>query len=78
MPITKEITSFINTVISDGSQQVGSEDDLIESGIIDSLAILQLVEFIIEKFNIDVDPDSITPENFSTVERISAFIRSRT
>ena len=74
MATTQEIVNFINTVLCDGSQSVTANDDIIESGLIDSLAILQLVEFINDKFDVAVDPDAITPENFSTPQRIANLV----
>ena len=76
MNSAEEIAQFINDVISDGSQTIGVEDELVESGVIDSLAILQLVEFISQKFDVNIEPDYITPEHFSTPLTVAKLIKS--
>jgi len=49
--------------------------DLFESDMLDSLGIAQLVAALEETFNIEIDPEDILPENFSTVNEISALVR---
>jgi acyl carrier protein len=50
------------------------EDSLLESGIIDSLGVLDLVSFIESEFKITVDDEDLTPDNFQTIGRITAFV----
>jgi acyl carrier protein len=50
------------------------EDNLIESGIIDSLGIMSLLMFIEEKFAIAINPDDLIPENFSSVQSITCTV----
>lgn len=57
-----------------GVSQVGEDDPLLESGIVDSMGILQLVGFLESRFGIDVDDEDIVPENFETMMSISAFV----
>ena len=40
------------------------EDDLIESGILDSLSIIQLVTKISDEFDVEITPLDLVPENF--------------
>lgn len=49
--------------------------DLFENGMLDSLGIAQLVAALEETFNIEIDPEDILPENFSTVNEINALVR---
>jgi acyl carrier protein len=50
---------------------------LLETGILDSLGLLRLVVFIQERFAITVDDVDLIPENFDSVDAISAYLRSR-
>lgn len=43
--------------------------------MLDSLGIAQLVAALEENFNIEIDPEDILPENFSTINEISALVR---
>jgi acyl carrier protein len=50
---------------------------LLETGILDSLGLLTLVVFIRERFGITIDDMDLNPENFDSVDTISAYLRSR-
>lgn len=49
--------------------------DLFENDMLDSLGIAQLVAALEGSFNIEIDPEDILPENFSTINEISALVR---
>jgi len=53
------------------------EDRLVEPGIIDSLGILSLLEFIERKFSVQITDDDITAENFETPLAISRLIETK-
>ena len=55
-------------------KNIGRGDDLIESGIIDSLGILKLLEFLESKFSINISDEELIPENFESIESIESFI----
>lgn len=46
-------------------------DSLSETGVIDSITLLQLIDFLEEKYNIRIPVEMITPENFDTLAGIS-------
>ena len=50
---------------------------LLETGILDSLGLLTLVVFIRDRFGIAIDDADLVPENFDSVDAISAYLRSR-
>jgi acyl carrier protein len=52
-------------------------DDLLQSGIVDSMGVLDIVGFLDEHFGIAVEDEDLTPDNFHTVERIVAFVNSK-
>lgn len=49
-------------------------DQLVESGIIDSLGVMLLLGFIDEKFSIQISGDDLLPENFASISAIAALI----
>ena len=53
------------------------EDDLLTTGLIDSLGIMRLVTFIEEEFGTDVPPEDIVIENFLTITHISNYLHTR-
>jgi acyl carrier protein len=50
------------------------DEDLLGSGIIDSLAILKLVTFLEETFGIKVNDEDIVPENFQNLKSIVEYV----
>ena len=61
------------------ARQTGLEDDrsLLDSGVIDSLGILELVDFMMAEFDIPIDDDDLTPENFDSIRSLAAFVESK-
>jgi len=56
---------------------VEGETLLLESGILDSLSLLQLVVFLEGRFGITVGDADLLPENFASVNTICAYLRAR-
>ena len=55
------------------------EDDspLLDSGIIDSLGVLDLVSFIEKKFKITIVDQDLMAENFESIASMAAFVQSK-
>lgn len=62
---------ILDEVMSGGS--VGDRDDLLQSGILDSLALSQTVTFLQHLTGVEIEPREITPDNFRTIEAITEF-----
>lgn len=60
-----------------GFATLGDEDDLIDSGVVDSLGIFQLIAFLEEHFGIKIGDEEITPENFGTISAIDRLVSAR-
>lgn len=50
---------------------------LLDTGILDSLGVLDVVAFIEKEFAIHVRDEELVPENFQTVEALVLFVRSK-
>jgi acyl carrier protein len=57
--------------------RVKDSDPLLESGILDSLGVLEVVAFIEQEYSVQVSDDDLVLENFRSIDRIAAFIQSR-
>lgn len=53
---------------------LSKSDDLLDSGILNSLGILQVVAFIDERFGFQVPDEDVVYENFNSVEAISTYL----
>ncbi|MBA4241560.1 MAG: D-alanyl carrier protein [Sphingobacteriaceae bacterium] len=69
-------------VIADKIQEVaftkvGLNDELFKSGILSSIIVIDLATSLEEEFNIQIPFNEISIENFSTVELIDNFIKTK-
>src|SRR6266852_5207258 len=53
---------------------VKESDPLLESGILDSMGVLELVEFVEHEFAIKISDDELVPENFQTIQQMASFV----
>lgn len=56
------------------SEQFKEETSFLESGILDSTGILELVAFIEETFGIRVEDDELIPENLDSVSNVVSYL----
>ena len=61
----EEILNEVNTEIMQNR-----DCNLIDEGIVDSLAIMNLIVRLESEYSIEIDPNDLMPENFSSVEAI--------
>jgi len=51
-------------------------DSLTDTGVIDSIILIQLVDFLENKYKIEVPVEMLTPENFDTLDGIHRSVAS--
>jgi acyl carrier protein len=72
---TEHIRAFIVKKFPVSRKKVLSDDlPLIESGIVDSLGVLEVVSFLEQNFGIKVDDEDLTPENFGSIGLLTQFV----
>jgi acyl carrier protein len=76
--IREQLREFIIENFLFGSEENGLHDDdsFLETGIIDSTGILELVSFIEEKFEFEVDDEDLIPDNFDSVNKLTSYIEN--
>jgi len=62
-----------NFLFGDASQ-LEDNTSFLESGIIDSTGILELINFIEETYGIKVDDEELVPENFDSLKNITQYL----
>ena len=53
-----------------------ADDDLLGSGLLDSLGVMRLIRFVEQRFAVTVPPIDVTIENFMTVGTIATYLES--
>ncbi|MGQ0603040.1 MAG: acyl carrier protein [Anaerolineales bacterium] len=56
---------------------VNDDDDLLLSGLVDSLGVVRLVTFIETEFNTVVPPEDVVLENFQTLNAMAEYLHRR-
>ena len=76
--VASSFRTFITTRFPVARRSAFRDDDsLLESGIIDSLGVLDLVTFIESEFKVNVVDEDLIPENFQTIDRMTAFVERK-
>ena len=70
------INHYVSRELVDKPELLPLKNDtpLLESEILDSLAVLKLVLFLEEQFGVVVGPEDLIPENFETVDAICSYL----
>ena len=78
MDIKAKIVQFFDeNFMVDLKDGFSDDDSFLESGIIDSTGVLELVTFLEENFGIKVEDDEIIPENLDSVNNLIRYIQQK-
>jgi len=79
MQISEQIRQYIakNLLFSESGFPYADDASFLNEGIIDSIGVMELVSFVGQDFDVSVEPDEITPENFDSVARITRFVERK-
>lgn len=68
--LSTELATFIRQNLVRDGQSVGPDDSLIDSGIVNSMGLIRLVNFIEQQTGVRIPDTMITPDNFETITAI--------
>lgn len=57
--------------------ELGPDTDLLLTGLVDSLGVVRIVNWMEDELAVEVDPVDVTLENFQTVAAMAAYVASR-
>jgi acyl carrier protein len=79
LQVEQPIRDFIarNLLFSETGFNYTDEASFLDEGIVDSLGVMELVEFIQKTFGIKVEQQEVTRDHFDSVARLSAFVRRK-
>lgn len=72
--IANQITEFVRSNFVFDDSEVAIDASFMESGLIDSTGILEVILFLEETFDIAVDDEDVLPEHFDSVARLAAYV----
>ena len=72
------IVEFIrDQVVGDAAQSIDPEENLLTSGLVDSVGIVRLIAHVRERLGVTVPPNDLVPENFRTIRVMAAYMHGR-
>jgi len=79
MNLEQTTRNFIieNFIIDGNPDQLDNAQSFLESGIIDSTGILELVSFIEEHYDIKIEDEELIPDNLDSVNNVVKFINKK-
>jgi acyl carrier protein len=57
--------------------ELSGDASFLESGIIDSTGVLELVSFLEEQFHVKVEDEDLVPANLDSINAITRFVESK-
>lgn len=79
LDITAEIRSFVITNFLYGQAgELSNNDSLLDNGFIDSTGVLELVSFLQDRFDIQVEDDEVIPANLDSIRNLVDYIGRKT
>ena len=68
----RDIINFLQRTQT-AEETIEPQTELFSSGVLDSVAMMNLIMFVEEKTRVEVHPGDVTLDNFDTVSRIVAY-----
>ncbi len=74
--VERDVTKFIvdNFLFGNAAEAPAPATSFMETGLIDSTGVLELVAYIEEKYGFKVADDELVPENLDSVANLAAFV----
>jgi acyl carrier protein len=67
----------VNYANTRGTVTVADDEHLFKTNIVDSLGVCRLIAFLEDSFPFTMEDSDIVPENFETIDRITAFVSEK-
>ena len=79
MSVIEQLEKYLLTEVSTDTDKssISKNEDLISNGIIDSLGIMKLTDYLEKTYKIMILDDDIVPDNFQTLENLEAFVQQK-
>jgi acyl carrier protein len=73
--VRDKVRAFVtsNFPVADPSG-LADETSLLDTGVIDSIGVLEVIKFIEEDFGIKVADDEMVPDNLESVAKVTAYV----
>ncbi|MHC4251294.1 MAG: acyl carrier protein [Planctomycetota bacterium] len=73
------LRSFVldNFMFGAAPEELDEDASFLDSGIIDSTGVMELVGFLEDRFGVAVEDAELTPENLDSINRLCAYLKGK-
>jgi acyl carrier protein len=76
--VKERIREFVHATFPTARlQALEDETNLLETCMVDSLSVLEVVSFLEREFKMAFEDDELVPENFQTLSRLTSFVEGK-
>jgi acyl carrier protein len=77
--IRQELRTFIigNFMFGQGGDSLTDAQSFLETGVIDSTGVLELIAFLEQQYGITVEDNEVLPANLDSIDQIVAFVQRK-
>jgi len=75
LALQQQVTSLFSEKLN--LDVASAETDLLETGLLDSLALVELLAQLEESFDVSISTDDLELENFRSITNIAVFVMQR-
>ena len=78
--VTQELRAFIgaNYLFGDSARMPSDDASLVETGVLDSTGVLELIEFLEEHYDIQVAESETVLDNLGSIANLTRFVQAKT
>ncbi|MEM7707635.1 MAG: acyl carrier protein [Pseudomonadota bacterium] len=66
-----------NYLFTDDDAELADDDSFLDRGILDSMGILELTEFLKDQFGVKVEDDEMTPDNLDSIGNLLKYLEQK-
>ena len=77
--IRQDVRNFItsNFMFGQGGDSLTDDQSFLETGVIDSTGVLELISFLEQQFGIAVEDQEVVPANLDSVAQLMSFVQRK-
>ena len=75
--IKEEVRNYLKEASLSSSDSIKDDTLIFDTGVLDSMGLLFLIEFLNEQYSITVEDEELLPNNFESFNNITAFVKNK-
>lgn len=66
-----------NFLFSDDESELNNEDSFLDMGVVDSTGIMEVIAYIEDEFEVNVEDEEMIPENLDSINSLVAYLTKK-